>query len=399
MPVYKYKALADDGAKVSGSVAALSRSEAVGKVRQEFSAITECRRTVSLPLSAKTIAVRRPSDKALALLCGRISIILQSGLPVVRAIELACAQTADRVQRGMLHAVATNLSAGMGLATSFAASAAWIPAVFTEAVRAGEESGTLAGAFAKLSAYFEKNARTKAKVRNALMYPALLCATAVIVSVVVLTQLVPALAGTLFSLGGELPLVTRVLIAVSDFFVKHGVVVAAAIAALAAACVAMRAVQRERFSRLAIKLPIFGKIIAAQSAGQFAGALATMLSSGMPLTRALSATSRAVANRYVGAETAKMVAGVESGRRLGECMAGNKAFPEMLVEMIFAGEDSGELESTLEVAASYYEAEVASRTERALALFEPAMIVFAAVCVLFVVLAVYMPMMEMYGRM
>lgn len=397
LPLYRYRAIGLDGRPVVGTVSAQSRSDAVGRTRQEFPAVTGIRRELRLSSRAGAGTLFRPNDKTISLMCNRLSIVLMSGMPTVRAIKLTAAQSADRAIGGMLHNVAERMETGLTLAESFENSAVWIPQELVEVVRAGEESGSLAEAFASLQSYFEKRARVNSKITNSAIYPVIVLVFAVIAGIVVIAKVVPEFASAFTAIDEDFPLATRVLIRISEILTGYWLELLAGFVLLICALATLRMRRRAFCSRILLAIPLVGRLVAAQSAWQFSSAMSSMVAGGTPVTRALTVTSRAVTNRYIGDAVARLETEVEGGRSLGECMESSGAFPGMLTEMVYAGEEAGSLDRVLAVAAHYYEEEVSTRAERLLALLEPLMLLAVAGLVLMLVLAVYMPMLTLYG--
>ena len=219
MTTYKYKGQSLSGARVSGVVRAYDEFEAVAKLRDTCAFITKIE-----PVKERGNALDKPigfrlKDKELALLCSQFSIILTSGLSVMRCVEMVASQTRNKYTRRMLEKVAEEVGAGYSLAQSFESNAPYLPATFIETVRAGEESGTLALCFDRLHRYYERAARTRAKIISTMTYPAMVIVVAIIVFIIIIAVAVPAFTDAFADLGeGELPGVTKALMAVSGFF-------------------------------------------------------------------------------------------------------------------------------------------------------------------------------------
>ena len=219
MTTYKYKGQSLSGARVSGVVRAYDEFEAVAKLRDTCAFITKIE-----PVKERGNALDKPigfrlKDKELALLCSQFSIILTSGLSVMRCVEMVASQTRNKYTRRMLEKVAEEVGAGYSLAQSFESNAPYLPATFIETVRAGEESGTLALCFDRLHRYYERTAKTRAKIISTMTYPAMVIVVAIIVFIIIIAVAVPAFTDAFADLGeGELPGVTKALMAVSGFF-------------------------------------------------------------------------------------------------------------------------------------------------------------------------------------
>lgn len=398
MPAYYYEAAYANGEKVSGVVEASSRGEAISQIRRTCDVVTSLREVRRTGREEKTL-FRRVDAKALSLVCRQFSIVLRAGLPLVQAVDLTASQTQDKVLSRILHQVAEDVSNGWSLSYSFQQRGAKLPAAFIETVRAGEESGDLTGAFLRMSDYYERMHKTRSKTTSALVYPVFLMCVAVAVVAVIMLYAVPSFSNTFNYMGIDLPWVTRFLIGVSGFFSRHIVII---VFVLAVALIALKVWSstekgRERMARFRLKIPVLGRVEQMAGASQFAHTMSTMLSSGMPILRALDVSGRAIGNYAMQRAVLDTIPGVESGRTLGECMQRAKELPDMLTRMTAMGEATGSIEDTLSIIAEYYDGEVDTVTARALSLLEPIIIMMLAVVVVIVLMAVYLPMFSLYS--
>lgn len=398
MTTYKYRAKAEDGSTVNGVIEAYDEYEAIDQIRQTY------------PVVEKIAPVRKDrkfninlneplwvSDKTLALTSNQFFIMLKAGLPMSRVIELIAGQTADKLMKRILLACAADVSAGYSLANSLEKNGKKIPAVFIETVRAGEESGTLETSFKSLENYYSRANKTKKKVKSALTYPIIVLILAVVVIAVVMVVLVPRMTETLQSFGTELPLVTRILIAISKFFSSSWYYLLIAIAVIGIALFSYGKTEKGKlvYSKIRMKLPVLGKIAKYNAAAQTANTLATLLAAGLPVTKALDIVSRVLDQRCVGEELNKAVVKLENGMSLGEALSDSKYLPPMLLEMISVGEASGSLEDTLQTIGLYYSEEATAASDAALALLEPTITIVLGVVVGFIVIGIYIPMFSM----
>lgn len=398
MQTFKYRAVSQDGSVVNGVVEAYDEFEAVGEIRKKY-AVVESIKPVRKGQRAH-IDLNEPlwvSERTLSLTANQFYILLQSGLSMTRTIELIAEQNSDKLMRRILQACAADVAAGYSLADSLEKNGKKIPAVFIETVRAGEESGTLEQSFRSLEIYYSRAHKTKKKVRSALIYPAIVLVLAFVVIALVMILLVPTMTDTLRTLGSELPLVTRILIAISDFFKNWWYIPLIVIVGIALGLYFYGKTEKGKmaFSKLRLKLPVFGKIARNNVAAQTANTLATLLAAGLPMTRSLDIVSRIVDLRCVGKELEEAIAKLEAGLSLGEALGTSKYLPSMLIEMITVGESSGMLEETLRTIGQYYTDEAAAASDRALGLLEPAITIVLGVIIGFIVIAVYLPMFSM----
>lgn len=398
MTTYKYRAKAEDGSTVNGVIEAYDEYEAIDQIRQTYPVVEKI---APIKKDRKfNINLNEPlwvSDKTLALTSNQFFIMLKAGLPMSRVIELIAGQTADKLMKRILLACAADVAAGYSLASSLEKNGKKIPAVFIETVRAGEESGTLETSFKSLENYYSRANKTKKKVKSALTYPIIVLILAVVVIAVVMVVLVPRMTETLQSFGTELPLVTRILIAISKFFSSSWYYLLIAIAVIGIALFSYGKTEKGKlvYSKIRMKLPVLGKIAKYNAAAQTANTLATLLAAGLPVTKALDIVSRVLDQRCVGEELNKAVVKLENGMSLGEALSDSKYLPPMLLEMISVGEASGSLEDTLQTIGLYYSEEATAASDAALALLEPTITIVLGVVVGFIVIGIYIPMFSM----
>lgn len=385
MTTFRYKGQTAGGAKVSGVLRAYDEFEAADKLRESVAIITKLE---AVPEKKESVLSRpvafRVKEKELALLCSQFAIILASGLSVERCVSMVAAQTKNKYLRRMLDKVSEEVGAGYSLAQSFENNAPYLPKTFTETLRAGEQSGTLESCFQRLHAYYDRSAKTRAKIVSTLTYPVMVIIVAIVVFVIIIAVAVPAFTDAFTDLGsGSLPGVTRALMAVSAFFTKWWWLVLGVLALLVIAYLTFRRTERGRAALAAWSLtraPL-RRIHSMNAAAQFAHSMATLLAAGLPLPRALEVTANVVSNYTFSLAVRQVRQDVERGRPMAESMAGIECFPAMLTEMVGVGERSGALEETLDVIGGYYDNEVSVTTARLLAVLEPAITIALAVLV------------------
>ena len=401
MKAFNYKGRSVAGAQVEGVVEANTSEEAVEKLREGGLIVESIKEAAPASGADLRLGGVRTRDKELSVMCNQFSIILQAGMPIVRTLELVGGQTSDKTLKAVLGEVASDVSAGYGLADSFAKHGKDLPSTFIESVRAGEASGTLEEVFARMGNYYERTAKAKSKARTALSHPAFICVLALLVIAVILVFAVPAFARTFESMHMELPAITQFLVNSSNWWATwFPLVLGIIVVALIVIQVAKKNVDfRESWSKLGLSIPVLGKIAESNGAHQYASTMSMMMAAGLPVTNAIDVTARSMSNAYMASSLASTQVDVEAGKQLSSSLAKTEAFPELVVEMTGIGEQTGSLEHTLDVMADYYANEVETTSTRALSLLEPIIIVVLAVVVCVILLAVYLPMFTMYGGM
>ena len=400
MPTYKYEGAYASGERVTGVVEAVSQNDAVAQIRQSCEVVLSLKEVPRAAVRDPLERFQKISAKSLALTCQQFAIILKAGLPLVQTVDLVADQCADKALGRLLRQVSEDVSNGWSLSYSLEQRGGRkLPVTFRETVRAGEESGDLLSSFRRLSDYFQRMSKTRDSVVSALTYPAFVLVVAVLVVAIIMGYAVPTFTGMFESMSIELPWVTVALIDVRGFFQKYTIVLVGLLA-LALLLVRLYGATEKgglTLARAQLNLPILGGIVRMSGASQFSHTMSTLLTAGMPILQAIEVSGRTMTNRFLAGEVLETLPGVEGGRPLGECMRYARELPAMLVQMTAVGEATGSMESTLKVLAEYYDNEVEVRTKQALALLEPAIIVVLAIFVVFILMAVYLPMFSMYS--
>ena len=386
-------------------IEAFNEMDAVDRIKQNHSVIlkmTPMKGEGEGGLLAMEIGGNKLNNKAFTVMCSQFAIILNAGIPIARTVHLIAAKTSDKPLHRMLVHVAEDVEAGRSISQSFAERGEkLLPPTFVETIAAGEQSGNLDKAFETVHEHFDKQAKMAAKVRGALAYPLFVLAIAVIVVIVLMAKVVPTFTAIFDSYDAELPMVTQILIAVSNFFAKYWMVMLAIIAGFTIFYKVYGNTEKGRmqFAEWQLKLPVLGEIAELNAASEFANTMTTMLASGLPLVRAIGITARTMSNYFMSTEVGKLSVKLEEGRALGASMREADFMPDILVDMVSVGEETGEMEQTLHTIAGYYDAELDQAIASALAKLEPALLVGLAGIAGFIVIAIYMAMFGMYAAM
>lgn len=405
MVTYKYTAISRGGERVAGVIEGFNELDAVDRIKESCDIVlklTEVREDNAEGLLNMEIGGDRLNAKAFTVMCSQFAIILRSGIPIARTVHLIAEKTTDKPIKKMLRQVADDVESGRSLSASFAERGEKIlPVNFVETIRAGEETGNIDKSFETIYQHFDKQTKMASKVRGALAYPAFVLFVAIVVVIVLMVFVVPTFTDIFASYGAELPFMTRLLIGISHFFQRWWLWM---LAAIAVAIIAFKLYDnteegRLNIAKLALKVPVFGNINELNAASQFANSMAMMLGAGLPMTRAISITAKTLDNYFVSQEIGKLTGKLEEGRNLANSMREINLMPDILVDMVAVGEETGELESTLHTIAGYYDAELEMAIQSALAKLEPSILVALAGVAGFIVIAIYMAMFEMYAVM
>ena len=406
METFNYTVLSRDGKKVSGVIEGYNEMDAATRLKETYPIVLQLDQIMEKGAVGSflggDIGSKKLNDKAFTLMCSQFSTILRSGIPVARTVRLISDKISDKPLKLMLDEVANDVEAGRSLSASFADHGdGLLPATFLETIHAGEESGNLDKSFDSVSEHYSKQLKLKGKVRGAMIYPTFVILLAIAVVIVLMVKVVPTFTAIFAEQGSQLPLMTRSLIALSNFFGKYWIVL---VAILAAAFIGIRVYNnteegRMKIAKLMLRLPVLGEINNLQGASQFANTMAMMLGAGLPVTKAVGITARTMSNYFLSTEVSKVVAELETGHNLGRSLKDLGCLPDILCDMTAVGEESGELESTLGMTAEYYDSELETATQAALAKLEPATLIFIGVVAGYIVIAIYLAMFTMYNGM
>ena len=340
--------------------------------------------------------------KAFSMMCSQFSIILNAGIPVARTCHLVAEKTGDKTLNRILNQVADDVEGGRSLSASFADRGGGLfPPTFVETVRAGEETGSVDKSFDTMHEHFDKINKLKKKLKSAMAYPLFVLVIAVIVVIVLMVKVVPTFTAMFEDLGGDLPGITKLLIAISDFFRDYTLLMIAIGVLLYFLFRVYKNTEKGKLkvAEITRELPLAGPISILSSASQFASTMGTMLSAGLPMVRSLSITARTLSNYYVSKQVGKIAVKVEEGRPVGASLKEAGVMPDILVDMVTVGENTGEMEATLKTIANYYDVELDGAIASCVAKVEPAIMVGLAGIAGFVVVAIYMSMFSMYSMM
>jgi general secretion pathway protein F len=325
-----------------------------------------------------------------------MATLVASGLPIDEALQ-ALAEGSDGRLRTQVVSLRSRVMEGASLATAMAEFPETFPALFRASVAAGESSGKLDRVLLRLADYAETRDALRRRILLALTYPLLLTTVALAVVTALMLWVVPQVIGVFLQQKQALPLPTRILIRLSDGLAAHGGALALVLVSLAAvALVAMRRPEaRARWHGFVLRLPLLGRLIRAADTARFARTLALLVGSAVPLLEALAIAGQVVENRSLREALARVAVRVREGQPFSRALAETREFPPVAVRLIASGEKSGRLDEMLFEAASHQERELDTVLGIAMAALGPGVILLVGAMVLFIVLAILLPIFEL----
>jgi type IV pilus assembly protein PilC len=341
----------------------------------------------------RALARRRVPQEELTLFTQHLAMLLGAGLPLLQALETLAEQTEETRLRDVVSQAADDIQEGRTLSQALARHPELFAPVYIGVVRNGEVSGRLDDALARLGGYLDRDQEFRRKVRESLVYPAIVLGLAAIVMTVFLVYIIPAFDKVYRTVGAELPFPTRVLLAGSRLFRAN-----VPLMLLAGASLIARPVRQAVWSRLArplqalvMRVPHARHLAQTISLSRFVHALGAMLQSGVPVLPALEVAGQAAGSREFGAVVTFLQGQVSQGRRFHEAMAQTGRFPPMIVRIVAIGEESGRLDTMLQRAAVLMDREFELRMRRFLTFLEPVLTIFLGGVIGLVLLALYLP--------
>lgn len=402
MPVYSYKGVDVAGRESKGLIDAESPKAARAKLRKSGVFPTDLNvggdEKISLSGEMNLKArFERVKVEELSIMTRQLSTLIAAGIPVVDALNALTDQSENLKLKTAIIAIRERVTGGSSLADAMAEHSSIFSDLYINMVRAGETSGAMDLVLDRLADFTESQAALKSKVSSAMVYPLILLCVCILVLVIIFTSVIPKIT-TLFAASKmTLPLLTRILIAISDFLRAFWWLMAGA---LVIGLIFLRRFQKTPqgrifFDRNALRLPIFGRLFRMVAVSRFARTLATLLKGGVPLLKAIDIVSAVVNNRIFSEVISQTRTFVSEGQSLAEPLKRSQIFPPMVTHMIAIGEKTGELENMLERVADAYDQQVNTMVGTLTALLEPLLILFMGGVVLIIVLSVLLPMLQM----
>jgi len=351
--------------------------------------------------AAKLKARGRVKTKELAIFTRQFSVMINAGLPLVQCLEILAGQQQNETFSKVLTGTRATVEGGSTLANALRQYPRVFDALYTNMVEAGETGGILDGILQRLSTYIEKAVKLRRAVQSAMIYPAAVLGIAAGVIFLLLWKVVPIFATLFVGLDVALPLPTRIVIGLSHAVASFAWIL------VAGACVAGYALKRYyrtpggrmTIDSLILKLPVLGLVMRKIAVARFTRTLGTLISSGVPMLEAMEITARTSGNAVIERAILQVRSAVEQGRTLVDPLRETGVFPNMVVQMIGVGEQTGALDAMLQKVGDFYEEEVDAAVADLLTAMEPIMILFLGTVVGGIVISMYLPLFTLIGKL
>ena len=326
-----------------------------------------------------------------------LATLLKAGMPLLPSLDILRQRVANATFKGVLDDVYDRVKAGTALSDAFAEHQSLFPTVYAASLMAGERSGNLDSVIRRYVAYEKVIGGVKRRTISALIYPCILVTLMIVLVGIIMVRVVPAFSGFYASFDAQLPLTTRILIAVSNGAVANLWLILAgvAIVVFGSGSLLRQPRQRERLHRALLQLPWVGGTMRKFATAQLARTLATLLSGGIPLVNALEIGVRSMSNRFLARELDEVRARVQEGQSFAGALLKRGMLPDVAVKMVEVGESTGALQEMLNSIADFYDEEIETEVARFITVVEPALLVVMGGVIAIVVLALYLPIFEL----
>lgn len=407
MPVFEYKARDRDGKAFTSTMEAASQRDVAAALREKGYFVSEIKTPktglqsdIKLPKWLDIGA--RPGLRDVTLFSRQFATVINAGLPVVQSLSILQKQADKQGMKDALKKIREDVETGLPLSNALAKFPGIFNKLYVYLVRAGEASGNLDGILERVATYQEKQSELRGKIKSALTYPVVVLVIALAVTYFLLTGIVPQFATILDQLGGELPVITQILIAISDFlryqwWLLFGIIGLAVFAFI----MFYRTNQgRHVIDRLALRLPVFGPLIQKSAIASFSNTFGLLLRSGVNIIESIDITKGTAGNIIVEDVLEETKEAVQRGEQISNTLTRYpNVFPPLVSSMIAIGEETGAVDNMLEKIAQFYEREVDEAVSSLTAALEPMLIVFLGVIVGFIVAGMFLPMFSIIGTL
>jgi type IV pilus assembly protein PilC len=381
------------GKRIKGRMLAGSEAEVKADLRRQGVLARSVRKETQLFGGGKKITA-----EDIALFSRQLATMLQAGIPMVQCFDIIGNGHDKPAMQKLVLAIKADVEAGTSLHEALGKHPLYFDDLFTNLVEAGEQAGALETLLDKVATYKEKTEALKKKIKKALFYPAAVMVVAVIVTIILLVFVVPQFESLFKGFGADLPAFTQMVVNLSQFVQTKGWILA--LIAGGGGYAFLHSLKRSRkmrqqLDRMLLKAPVIGPIMVKAAIARYARTLATMFAAGVPLVEALSSVAGATGNIIYEEATLKIRDEVATGNRLQRCMEQTGLFPNMVVQMIAVGEESGSLDGMAAKVADFYEADVDAAVDGLSSLLEPLIMAILGVLVGGLVIAMYLPIFKL----
>lgn len=401
MATYGYKAITKAGKEVKGSLEADNKDLAMAELRRQELTVIDLGEQSFLTKDIDIQIGGWPKARDLSVMCRQFVSMTKAGVSILESLKMLCEQTENKRLQDALKEVRISVEKGETLADSMAEHPKVFPAIMVNMVAAGEASGSLETALDRVAVQLEKNSKTQAMLKKAMIYPIVVCIVAVIVTIVMLVKVIPSYEDMFADLGTDLPWITKFYVNMSHGIRDYWFIIIPIVIAIAIGIKYFAGTNpgKHVFGKITLKLPLFKKLTVKSAAAMMARTLSTLIGAGVPLIEAVDIVSGVMSNIYFKEALQDAREEITIGMPLSRPLQESGLFPPMVYQMIRIGEEAGSTEEMLDKIADYYDEEVEMEIQSLMAALEPMIIIVLAIVVGGLIAACMAPMVSMYAAL
>lgn len=401
MATYGYKAITKAGKEVKGSLEADNKDLAMAELRRQELTVIDLGEQSFLTKDIDIQIGGWPKTRDLSVMCRQFVSMTKAGVSILESLKMLCEQTENKRLQEALKEVRISVEKGETLADSMAEHPKVFPAIMVNMVAAGEASGSLETALDRVAVQLEKNSKTQAMLKKAMIYPVVVCIVAVVVTIVMLVKVIPSYEDMFADLGTDLPWITKFYVNMSHGIRDYWFIIIPIVIAIAIGIKYFAGTNpgKHVFGKITLKLPLFKKLTVKSAAAMMARTLSTLIGAGVPLIEAVDIVSGVMSNIYFKEALQDAREEITIGMPLSRPLQESGLFPPMVYQMIRIGEEAGSTEEMLDKIADYYDEEVEMEIQSLMAALEPMIIIVLAIVVGGLIAACMAPMVSMYAAL
>ena len=399
MPVYTYKVKNSEGEIFTGETKVDSKEVLLDLFNKHgYKPVEIIEKTFVTDVSQLSIFRKKVKTADLAQFCRQFSIMLESGISIANALDVLRAQTVNPTLKDCLNDIYNNIQKGIALSSVMRSFPDIFPPILLSMVEAGEVSGQLDKVFTRMAGHFEKEHKQKQKLKGAMTYPVIVLIVAALVVTILVVKVIPTFGEALAGMNVELPALTQVMLNVSHFFTSYWYLMLFGLILLISGIKMMSKTSRGKIilDNISLKIPVASEVIKTLLTARFSRSLSTLLSSGVLMLESLQITKRVLNNSILIERMDKAIDNVKQGRSLTQAITEIQYFPPLLLSMLKTGEETGNIDETLEKAADFYEDQTEDKLQRLMTLLEPLIMIVLGGVVAFILFSVLYPMLSVY---
>jgi type IV pilus assembly protein PilC len=399
MPVYQWVGKNRNDEVQKGEIDAVSEEAVKAQLARQRITPTKVKKKPKDLFENVTFLQPTVKQRDVILFARQFSTMIDAGLPIIQCLDILYSQQGNATFKKMLKEIKESVEGGATLAEALKKFPKHFDSLFVNMIAAGEAGGILDSILRRLAAYMEKAAKLKAQVKGAMTYPIVTLIIAVLVLAVILVFVIPVFEEMFADFGGELPMPTQIVVAMSDMVKSKIIYIVVGLVLFVIAFKKFYGTEkgREFADEMILKVPVFGDLLRKVAVAKFTRTMGTMLASGVAILEALDIVAKTAGNKTVEKAVYTVRKGISEGRTMADPLAQSGVFPSMVCQMISVGESTGALDAMLGKIADFYDEEVDQAVENLTALIEPFMLVFLGVTIGGLVIAMYLPIFKMAG--